>query len=651
MKTKPDLHFAPSGTTEGFTSAGLTGYRDLNPTTIVRELIQNSLDAVRETGTKKATVRFEVEHSNLSEMPAIEAYRTAFDAAVETQTTLCEGTLPDQAQGVADTVSECLKKSTIETLFVTDNGVGLDMKRMNGLLADGLSVKSSAGAGAVGNGHLTVVPASDMRLVFYGGLNDGKKIASGHTILATFLKDNKLMGKDGHFITGTNPGVKNRYVFPEDNSIPDFIGTRLQKIEEEWETGTVVAVPGFNRFREPDEKLWPLFSRAAVCNFFAAIVQGDLTVEYFDYEKDVLEELKSDNLEEILAKFKSEKRVKKFLPGSKAYEAYQTMKYGQEHVIPTEIGDLTIKLRKLDQGSRSRIDLCRNGMWICDKLPRLPTTNFADYQPFGCLILLNAADGEIHRLVRKSEGPLHNDLEGIKSLKPDERRALNQAFTNISEFLTDNLEKLPEEKLQISDVFTIATQGVSSGGSRSGLVGELDKVRPRLGRGTSGSENETGQENGGNDPDKGSGGGGGKGRSGRGEFKKSGKGIQFGAIAVPTGLRSYQIEIIPGEEVPQSEIRFALDEGLDETCDSMNGEGFVRLEKVTLDGAKVLRKNLVSKGGCVLGVRLGQLDPNKRRQLAFDFKLPDNIHATEDTPVVLKIQLVRRASVREEAHG
>ena len=54
-----DLQFGP-GDLSGFTSAGMAGFHDLNPTAVVRELLQNSLDAAREVNRDTANVRFEI---------------------------------------------------------------------------------------------------------------------------------------------------------------------------------------------------------------------------------------------------------------------------------------------------------------------------------------------------------------------------------------------------------------------------------------------------------------------------------------------------------------------------------------------------------------------------------------------------------------
>ena len=199
---KPNLIFSPSSTMEGFTSAEVQAFTDLNPAAIVRELIQNSLDAGRDASREKTTVHFELEKVSLNSVPGIERYREAVESAERDQVKHfkdANAEFPDQAQAILDVINDCLDESQVEVLSILDNGVGLNKQRMTGLLSDGMSIKSGASSGAVGNGHLTAIPASNLRYVLYGGVSDGKRIASGHAILATFKQDNKKMGKDGYY--------------------------------------------------------------------------------------------------------------------------------------------------------------------------------------------------------------------------------------------------------------------------------------------------------------------------------------------------------------------------------------------------------------------------------------------------------------------
>ncbi len=135
---KADLRFGPAGEIAGFTAAGLAGFSDLNPAAIVRELMQNSLDAAREAGRGVAHIRFEMKRHALSEVPGIRQYRRVFDRAKQAQEKLRpDGTLSDQAKNIVKAIQHCLRSELSTTLYILDNGIGLDKERMKGMLADG----------------------------------------------------------------------------------------------------------------------------------------------------------------------------------------------------------------------------------------------------------------------------------------------------------------------------------------------------------------------------------------------------------------------------------------------------------------------------------------------------------------------------------
>ena len=623
ISKKPSLHFSPSGTLEGFTSAGVQGFNELNPAAIVRELIQNSLDAVREDGRSNAIVRFDLEKMALADVPAIGNYRAAVKKAVRDQTKCQDGQLSDQAAMVVDAITDCLSKRKVEVLSISDNGLGLNKQRMTGLLADGVSVKTGAGAGAVGNGHLTAIPASDLRYVLYGGVcADGKKIASGHAILASFSERKELMGKDGYYTLAVNRSLNNPYSFPSGNQIAPLIKEKLNWIEKNFQSkrGAVVIIPGFNGFREQEIDLWDVIEKASACNFFVAIAEGHLEIIYQKggYQR----KLNKSNIKKVFeGDLALEKRAKSFLSGGRAASAYMTAIEGQAYKVDVGCGRVEVLIRELTSGP-SRIDLCRNGMWITDRLPRLQANKFGDRKPFHCLIKVTAQDGDIHKLIRKSEGPLHNHIEAQKWLKEDEQKLLKKSFAHISDFLSENLEKLQDEEFPIDDFLSVE---------------KWEELPPRQPRTSSIG---------------GSGGGGGGGSGGSGgqstdinAFKRSGNRIPFGAVPVPTGARSYSVELHPQEELKgdaEAEIRFVLDENIDETCDLTNDEQFVNLKAVKLDKKKVADSDLVKNNGSVLGVRLGRFNPGEIHIMSFDYDLPEGITLQGKDKVVLRAEIVRR---------
>ena len=635
---KPDLHFGPSVALEGFTSAGVQGFSDLNPAAVVRELIQNSLDAVREDGRTQAVVWFDLATVPLKEIPAIDTYRATVRKAVRTQRKLSgeNGELADQAEMVVDAIGHCLNKTKVPVLSVLDNGIGLNESRMRALLSDGISAKTSAASGAVGNGHLTAIPASDLRYVLYGGVSaGGEKIASGHAILASFKRDKGSMGKDGYYTLSVSNPLFEPLPFPSADEMAPMVRRKLDWIEKTFasKTGAAVIIPGFNMFRESGD-LWNTIERAAACSFFAAIAEGHLKIIYQD--DDGARELNKDNISELFGgELGSEKRMRKtknFLSGSRAANAYLTVTKGTKHSVDVGCGNIDVVIHDAIEG-KSRIDLCRNGMWISENLPNLALYKFSDRKPFHCLLKVTAEDGEIHRLIRKSEGPLHNHIEVSKWLQPEEQKRLKDAFKIVSDFLLENLVELKEQEFGIDDFLSIDAgkfEKIDAGKSRKW------QPMPRLPRipVAAGTGKRKGGKNGAKSDS-----------SSSDSFRRGGNNISFGAVPVPTGLRSYKFEIHLREALNanvEAEIRFLLDENIDETCDLTYDEQFVRLSSVELDGREVADENLIKSEENILGVRLFRIDANENCLLSFDYDLPDGLAVRENEKVSLRAEIVGR---------
>ena len=56
----PKLRFGPATSWSGFTPTGVSGFNDLQPGVVVRELLQNALDAAVAAGESTAIVHFAV---------------------------------------------------------------------------------------------------------------------------------------------------------------------------------------------------------------------------------------------------------------------------------------------------------------------------------------------------------------------------------------------------------------------------------------------------------------------------------------------------------------------------------------------------------------------------------------------------------------
>ena len=620
--SSPELRFG-WGTSSGFTPAGIAAFDDLRPAAVVRELIQNSLDAARLANVRPARVLFKVTQAYRDEVPGMKSFEKTFQKAVRTQ----RDRTGSQAKQVIRRIDDALKRSKMDVLSVLDNGIGLDTQRMNALLSDGVSYKNDEATGTYGNGHSTAIPASDLRYVLYGGLTkDGSRICSGHAVLASHVEEDaeQLRSGDGFLITGFNAGLNTLFDYAADPYIPELIANNIDTIEEDFGHGTAVIIPAFNNLME-SESLWEMVSHSASANFFAAIADGDLEVGVeIDCGKsdDNIWELNQQNLEQNLIHHSDKKFAAKFLNGSLAYDAYQTYVSQNPEKVITKLGIAEVRIREVPTGN-TRIHLCRNGMWITDNIPSFGQ-KFADRIPFNAIVSLNAADGkDLHKLVRDSEGPLHNSVL-LKRLRKNQQSQCREAFRWIVNWILNNTRKVESDAYSPDDFLVVESgeQHGSGGQLRSGFTGVpvVVKRQPaRQLRDESGSQEESGLEpsspseegNGSNPPN----------RVRKRRRPTLPSFIQ--AVSCPVGHNRRKIHVECNRSCLDAEIRLVVDEALDATCDRPGQDAYtpVTLSNVRLDGVTIEDEDLSNMDGRIIGVPLGDLKAQSQFEIEMDYEL------------------------------
>lgn len=628
MSKQLSLQFRP-GDPSGFTGLATAMFNDVSPARILREILQNSLDAAVEANEKTATVRFRISFLEHGDLPDLSGYEQAFRAAVKYHRKDHGGHLPDPAQQVVDTVQaaiEEVKAGRHYMLSVLDNGIGFDERRLTAVLGDGSGAKQDGSAGSYGVGHFAAVSASDLRYVLYGGVSKkGKRIASGFTILAGRSGKPHPLSARGFLVKKLLDGTNGKlFSFATGKEIPSIIRDALDRIQKDWRRGSVVMIPAFNYFGSDDQWLANIITRVAAFNFSVAIHAGELVVEVDEeqLEGGTATRIERSNLNDILEEegqrrraFRSDTWYRGLRPaGQDALGAYQAISRGSRAVVNTGIGQADVRILTPAATGRTRLDLFRNGMWITENIPGLSSSAFADWETFHA-VLMPVKGSQLHSLIRKAEGAMHDRLS-LNLLNRVEREQLQTACRAIEARIKTKVPKRAIEGTYTPDDFLVFSSGGEDGVGGTGsysmwgrpvIVQSARLTQMRIDR-AAGKETEIEKE--------------GKGGASvneqprrRRETTRRSRPLPFRSTAVPDGKGRYSIEIECQEAFQEVLLRFRVDENTDATCDRLwpdeeivlrsfkatNGDG-MELKGELEEGNTTIRLRGLAVGACKIAI-------------------------------------------------
>ena len=494
------LHFPPTAKIDGFTNAVTSG--SVYAEGVVRELLQNALDAAISAG-RRAEVDLTVATVPADDFPGFVEYKSAFEAAFDERLSDHDrdhDQLTLDEQNAIGRILEVLDGGEANVLFCRDNGVGLNSERLRAVLSQGNSDKASKGAGSFGLGHLAAFAASDLRYVLYAGRRAEGHVVSGHAIVATHPDPDGIAARrsaDGYWAEPESPFNLKTARFG--NVVPAMLDEQVELIED---SGTVVAVLGFNHFREDDpQRAFGDIVRVAAVNFLGAIQERKMTVRVSDETLPAERLIDRGSLERCLSDIRKQKRSRRgagggWLPGEQAYRSYETLHRGEELPVPPldgEVPDPSVRVffRSLSSSERTRVQVFRDGMWITHKAPHLEFHAFGKAKPFDAVVLLSdpgsGRKGTLYDLVRGAEGPAHRHLEP-RRLEPDARRRLNRMLKELGRTLADHAGTLATDEGFSPDGFAIFP------GDAERMAEVIPRRRPRRREGGGTSTSDSGKD-------------------------------------------------------------------------------------------------------------------------------------------------------------
>ena len=490
------LHFPPTAKIDGFTNAVTSG--SVYAEGVVRELLQNALDAAISAG-RRADVHLTVARVDVADIPGFADYKSAFQAAFD-ERLRDRGQLTLDEENAIGRILEVLDAGEAKVLFCCDNGIGLGDERMRAVLSQGNSDKPSKGAGSFGLGHLAAFAASDLRYVLYAGRRAEDHVISGHAIVATHPAG------DG---SSSRRSADGYWAVPEESfnlktarfgrSVPRMLEAQVERIEQ---SGTVVAILGFNHFREAEpRRAFDDIVRVASVNFLGAIQKKKMVVRVSDETLDADQVIDHGTLERCLARIRKQKRSRRgagggWLPGEQAYRAYETLHRGEKLSVPPLDGDVPdqsarVFFRSLPSSERTRVQVFRDGMWITYRAPHLEYHAFGKVKPFDAVVLLDdpgsERKGTLYDLVRGAEGPAHRHLER-RRLSPESRRMLANKLKGLAHLLSEHAGTLATDEGFAPEGFAVFP------GDAERMAKSIPRRRPRRRQGKKEGTSDNGED-------------------------------------------------------------------------------------------------------------------------------------------------------------
>ena len=473
------------GPMEGFTGSALADKKEgyTNP---IRELLQNALDASREAHNNECKVNIYIETIPVSEIPHIEKYKEVLCKAIKTAKK--RGSYNKNVKQRIAPIGETLKKENLKVLLFTDDGIGMNPDRLDGMLEGGHSIKGDEeSGGSYGVGNLSSYSLSLLRYVLYAtkykdnGIT--KTLFTGSPILAGYQDENAKRGNRGRIVTKKPQDEKNpKFTYP--NKPPAFIEPKMHALN----TGTVIAILGLSEDWDNDAEY------AIVSNFFHAISHDRLSITI--HKDGSSEKISYDQVEQLIDRKKEGKKAmgENILSGKMVFQAWQTIQeHNSQKTIELSNADKVYVFIKNDKSTNSAIILVRNGMVVArhDHMLSVPIENLRkepDLEPFTAIIDVDKQEApKLFELVKNAEGPYHNRLQRNLLVEEDEKE-LKKLLKELSEKIKEGFLKKIERNSVNLPLFTMPNEaqenvsGIkkSDGQSKEASATPRSKKPPRV---------------------------------------------------------------------------------------------------------------------------------------------------------------------------
>lgn len=429
--------FPPTGggVAHGFNDSAQEHFRNDAWKHTIRELIQNSLDAVRNT-SKPVVVEITVGHIPSSELGALDLAKHVKQALNRTK---AQG--EQQGEKFYTSALRILKSKKIKTLSVKDtNTTGLVDGRWDALVYnEGTTNKGGMGAagGSFGLGKNAPYLVSELKTVCYSTYYATPGREERFIARCKLIAHDDPEGHEGelqHIGFGTKGKVpRNKHPLP----------TRGQNIYKDFRLGDVgsgIFIAGFN----PLSKNWfKVAERSIAESFFEAIHTEKLRIKLEN------KWITRDTLDTI---FEQDPRNRSFY----YYHIVRDDPCVETAHIETDLGQFTLKFYIGEDGMPNRIAyINRRGMLVTDTGQR-GTNPFhkslgRGWAKYAAVVV--ASNDKTDKKIREMEPPNHGTIEPGRIIDPKRREEMETALTVVRDKIAtiiDNALRLSVQNQEIN---------------------------------------------------------------------------------------------------------------------------------------------------------------------------------------------------------
>ncbi len=459
----------------GFGDAGAKHFKDAPLNNMVRETIQNSLDAPKANKDQTVTVTFEVSNIDGMEIPDCKGLQKVIKGILNNPKFIKK-----QHHPILEKMLVFSKKKKIPLLRIIEEGtLGMegpcqigkplyDYMKSTGTGKEGANTKGSHG---LGKG--APILNSRLNTIFVSTEFNGVSHVMGRTTLASREERGKVFSNEGYW------GKDYKDVQFSSSLMPEWLKREGP--------GTNICVLGF---KTPAN--WPeLIVAASLISYFFAFSEGALVVKVIDEKGQQLHEINQSNVahyfenRDVLnaAKNSSDISIKKlrlakdfFIASQQKRKPSQTQNFGQIAFYCHE---------HEDERDARNIGFIRDDMFITDKVPYFPAIP-KKYKPFCLIIDFEDEDGA--QKIKAMEPPQHNEIK-VTHLEDDDDRpeyenALKELKRKIIDFLDKRLQRDDWDKGSFAQLGEWLTVEVDEGNKSSDTDplgrGRFKKIGPKI---------------------------------------------------------------------------------------------------------------------------------------------------------------------------